>query len=267
MNSLVSPQDFNPDDYWEKRLTKKKGLVGVGYTRLGSYFNFWAYKVRKHVFKKQFFSLGIKAKGASVLDVGSGSGFYIRTWKEVGAANITGVDLTKVAVEDLKKEFPCERFFQCDIGDENYDRQNKLSQYDFVSCMDVLFHIVDDKRFDQAIKNISSLVKPGGYFIYSDNFIQGKELRALHQASRSSEYLHRIFAEHGFEIVKRKPFMYLTNTPVDSNNILLKMNWFIIEQLVSRVKLLGAIAGLLLYPFEIALVDNKKEGPSTEIVF
>ena len=80
---MSEEKKFNPDDYWEKRLTKKKGLEGVGYTRLGSYFNKWAYKVRRHVFEKLVKENKIAVEKSRVLDIGSGSGFYINIWKGI----------------------------------------------------------------------------------------------------------------------------------------------------------------------------------------
>jgi len=171
-----------------------------------------------------------------------------------------------VAVEDLKRDLPYGKFFQCDIGDPDFNKAGNLKKYDLVSCMDVLFHIVDDERFENAIKNISSLLNAGGSFIYSDNFLHGEVIRYKHQACRTKEYLYKVFKAHGLEITVRKPFMYLTNTPIDSKNIFLKFRWFWLENIVSRLKFLGWPMGMGMYPLEILLVDSCKESPSTEIV-
>ena len=68
---------FNPKNYWETRLRKYFDLQGVGYLRLGNSFNNWAYKVRRHVFIRRMNTTGINFSKVDVLDVGSGTGFYI----------------------------------------------------------------------------------------------------------------------------------------------------------------------------------------------
>jgi predicted TPR repeat methyltransferase len=239
----MAEEAFSPDEYWEERLTTGKGLVGVGHARMGRYFNYWAYKVRRHVFRRQVAATRVSARRARVLDIGSGSGFYIRLWKELGATHITGADLTNVAVRDLKKDYPSEEFFQCDIGDVNFNKEGELQQYDIVSCMDVLFHVVDDKRFEQAITNIASRLNNGGHFIYSDTFLHGKEIRGRHQVCRTKEYLYRVLEANGFEIITRRPFMYLTNNPIDSTNLILRINWLAIYLVVSRINIIGWFPG------------------------
>ena len=46
----MTTKTFNPDDFWQSRLTKVEGLEGVGYAKLGKPFNIWGYKVRKQAF-------------------------------------------------------------------------------------------------------------------------------------------------------------------------------------------------------------------------
>ncbi len=257
---------FNPDDFWEKRLTKVSGLEGVGYAKLGKPFNIWGYKVRKQAFLNIISQLNTSFENKEVLDVGSGTGFYIAIWHELKAKKITGLDITDVAVENLKKNFPGDNFLQLDIGVEPGTKMAELGNKDLISCMDVLFHIVDDKRFDRAVHNIAALLKQGGYFIYSDNFLNGETVRTMHQASRSKKYLFDLFDKAGFEVVDHKPFMVLSNYPVDSTNKLLHAYWFLLENTVALIKPLGHIAGAILFPIEKFLLKRVKDSPSSEIV-
>ena len=259
-------KNFNPDNYWEDRLHKIGGLEGVGFKKLGQSFNKWAYKVRKHVFLKQVQKLDTDFKNYKVLDIGSGTGFYVQAWRELQVKNITGVDITPTSVENLKITFSENQFFQCDIGDVNFNASNQFSEYDLISAMDVLFHIVDDKRFEQSIKNIASITKKDGYFIYSDNFINHETVRGESQVSRSKKYLMDVFTKNEFEVVTFKPFMYWTNAPVDSKNILLKAHWYILENYLYVLPFMGNITGPLMYPFELFFVNNFKDSPTTEFV-
>jgi 2-polyprenyl-3-methyl-5-hydroxy-6-metoxy-1,4-benzoquinol methylase len=262
----MEDKKFNPDSYWEDRLHKISGLEGVGFKKLGQSFNKWAYKVRKKVFDKQLKKLGLNFNQSSVLDIGSGTGFYIQAWRELGCTSITGVDITPTSVENLKKTFPKQHFFQCDIGDTAFNTNAQFARYDMVSAMDVLFHIVDDKRFEQSVKNISSLINKNGYFIYSDNFLKAPTKRGESQVSRSNDYLMKVFSENGFEVVVHKPFMYLTNAPIDSTNVFLKAHWFLLENFLYVLPFMGHIIGPCMYPLEMLLVNTADKSPTTEFV-
>lgn len=265
-NNLLATNTFNPDDFWQKRLTKVEGLEGVGYARLGKAFNIWGYRVRKQAFYNILHPFAFKFNDADVLDIGSGTGFYIAIWNALQAKKVTGLDITEVSVENLKTKFPEHEFIQLDIGDEIGKLKTTLGNKDFISAMDVLFHIVDDQRFDRAVHNIASLLKPGGYFIYSDNFLKGETIRTKHQVSRSKEYLFDLFEKAGFELIAHKPFMILSNYPIDSKNKLLHAYWYLLENSTAIIKPLGHLYGALLFPIEKILLKQVKDSPSSEIV-
>jgi SAM-dependent methyltransferase len=60
------------------------------------------YRIRREVFLREADALGLDPRTARVLDVGSGTGFYIRRWLELGVGSITGCDLTESAVDRLR---------------------------------------------------------------------------------------------------------------------------------------------------------------------
>lgn len=261
----VNDNFFNPNSYWENRLSKISGLEGVGFKKLGKSFNKWAYKVRKQVFVREVNKLKISFPTLKILDIGSGTGFYIQIWKEIGGLDITGVDITETSVENLKKVFPQQLFFQSDIGDNKFNEKKQYSKYDIISAMDVLFHIVDDKRFEQAIKNVSSLLEKDGYFIYSDNFLRKETIRGESQVSRSEKYLYNVFSQNDLELVTIRPFMFFTNSPIDSSNPLLKLYWYLLENGLYIIPYMGKFIGPSLYPLEMSMVNKSKSGPTTKI--
>ena len=53
-----------------------------------------------------------------VLDVGSGTGFYIDLWRRLGVRSVTGSDIAEKAVEELSARYPSNRFVRLDIGAE-----------------------------------------------------------------------------------------------------------------------------------------------------
>jgi hypothetical protein len=88
----------------------------------------------------------------------------------------------------------------------------------------------------------------------------------MHQVSRSKKYLYQLFDEAGFEIVAHKPFMVLSNYPVDSKNKLLHAYWYLLENSVALIKPLGHVFGAALYPLEKVLLKTVKDSPTSEII-
>ena len=102
----------NPADYWENRLKKNYGLDGTGFIGLGINYNRWMYKIRRQVVIREVRSLGVDCSHASILDVGSGTGFYLDIWKELGCKKLSGIDITSTAIENLAHKIPSIRILE-----------------------------------------------------------------------------------------------------------------------------------------------------------
>lgn len=250
--------------YWERLLAERYGLDGVGYTELGHAFNVWMYRVRRAVFLRAARPI-VSAGATSVLDVGSGTGFYIDLWKELGVPEIAGLDITEVAVRRLRERHPGLSFERFDVGGAEPAPFSEGS-FDVVSAFDVLFHIVDDGAYRRALATVHGLLRPGGTFIWSDNFVRGRTVRAPTQVSRSLDEIHALLGATGLEVLERRPAMVLMNAPVDSDSRVLNMSWRVIEGLASRSEKLGWATGALLYPLDLALCRLLHEGPTTELM-
>src|SRR5689334_17025711 len=80
---------FDPQAYWEQRLERSKGLEGVGYIGLGQAFNAWMYRVRRRTFLHVVSRHMPSRVGKAVLDVGSGTGEYLKRWQELSVTSIS----------------------------------------------------------------------------------------------------------------------------------------------------------------------------------
>ena len=100
---------FDPTEYWQERLAASYSLGSVGWSSLGESFNEWSYAVRRRVFTRVARDALTETADASVLDVGSGTGFYLDVWQQLGVSHITGSDLTDVAVQHLAQGFRAAR--------------------------------------------------------------------------------------------------------------------------------------------------------------
>jgi SAM-dependent methyltransferase len=200
-----------------------------------------------------------------VLDVGVGTGFYVDQWRALGVGQIVGLDITETAVAHLRSAYPEMEFLVADVGGESVPLA--AGSFDVVSAFDVLFHIVDDERYSRAMRNIFGLLKPGGSFVWSDNFLQhGRRDAGAHQVSRSLEMSSQMLRDAGFEIVSRKPMFWLMNAPVDSTGRLLHAWWRRLMAVVRRGDRMGNFVGAMLFLPERLLTRVLRESPTTEIM-
>lgn len=257
--------DVNSKDYWESRLTNQFDLQGVGYLSLGKCYNKWLYKIRKSVFVRLIRKLQLDIDKKRILDIGSGTGFYIQCWEDFGIKDISGIDITFCVVKNLSRIYPNYKFHQLDISADDLTPL-KYNNYDALSAFDVLFHIIDDNEYRNAIKNIYFLLKPNGIFIFSENFVHEEKISAPHQVSRTLSTIKTMLINEGFEIIDRSPMFFWMNEPVDTNIKLLKLIWRINVYIISRIDSLGCLIGSLLYPIDMLLINIMKESPTTEIM-
>jgi len=254
--------NLDPQHYWERRLANDFTLASTGYQGLGHGFNRWSYRVQRHVFSRTVTSL-LDGGNDRVLDIGSGTGFYVDLWRKLGARAITGSDISSKSVSTLAARFPHHRFVQLDVGggDLPFDGE----RFDFVSAIAVLYHIVDDVSYSRAFRNMFSVLAPGGFLVFTDNFVRVRPFSAAHQACRLGTEIEHIVRDAGFEIVRRRPMFVINNRPVSSDSRLLHAWWTRLERWLRRGEAAGTLAGGLLYPFELACVDLARRGPSLEL--
>ena len=207
-----------------------------------------------------------KRQSVLILDIGSGTGFYIDMWKELGATRVSGSDITDVAVLKLRQNYPTYEFFKLDIGQDVLPDHLSARRFDIISAFDVLFHITDDARYRNAILNIHRLLNEGGIFLFSENFLHHDALRSQHQVSRPLFSIERILQGSGFKILDRIPMFVIMNAPVDTNSRILPSTWKFIRATAKKGKFASNATGCMLYPLELFLTRLAKEGPSTELM-
>jgi SAM-dependent methyltransferase len=263
MSDQTSDKSFDPAAYWEERLSTRFTLGSTGWLSLGEGFNRWMYAVRRHAFTR--FVPGVVGDPASlrVLDVGSGTGFYLDRWRQLGARDVTSCDLTSAAVERLRASFPELTVVKSDIGGEA--GQLPPGSYDAVSVIDVLYHIVDDDRYRRAFANLAGLLSPEGTLFFTENLVLAGH-RVRHQVHRTRETIEEMVADAGLEVVGEQPFFFLMNDPVASNSRLLHAWWKLLSEAVVRQEAIGWAAGATLFPVELALTRIFRHGPSTTLL-
>jgi SAM-dependent methyltransferase len=129
--------------------------------------NVWLYRIGRRNVRAFLAKYGLEhLDGRALLDVGSGTGFWIEVWREMGASRVDGVDLVPGAVERLRDRYPDSMFRAGDISDPEVIPVD--ATYDFVSVMNVMLHILDEERLASAAANIAGAVGPGGHLFLAE---------------------------------------------------------------------------------------------------
>lgn len=262
MTKDAHSEQFDPADYWEKRLSASYTLGATGWSGLGESFNRWSYAVRRRVFARAVGETLGDVSSLRVLDVGSGTGFYLDAWHGLGVTELVGSDLTSAAVAQLTARFPSVTIHQLDIGAA--DGQLEEAAFDVISIIDVLYHIVDDERYGQAIANLAAMLKPGGTLFFTENFVNAPQV-GRHQINRTEQAMRATLESRHLSHVGRWPVFFLMNTPVSSESRSLRTWWRLVTRIAGRGEAWGWILGAAVFPVEVALGRACRDGPSTKL--
>lgn len=253
---------FDAGAYWKSRLRDNFDLTGVGFLRRSEAYNKWVYRVRTRQLDRIFQSHGWPVKGRAVLDIGCGTGYFIDHWLTRGADPVVGVDVAEVSVERLREKFPGVRFHRADISEARVDIEGT---FDYVSIFDVLYHIVDDRRFEQAVANLSGLCRPGARVIITDMFGAVTTEVVKHVRNRSAAHYQEVFSRHGFSLKVLSPLFFTLMPPARlANKAAYWAGTLFWEALTlpARWQPLGKLWGAGLYGVDAVLRQLLNRGPS-----
>jgi SAM-dependent methyltransferase len=257
-----SSDAFDPRSYWEARLRDNLGPSGVGCLGLANGYNRWLSRVRAVAVRRALRFARPDWRGASVLDIGSGTGYWIEQWRHLGVESVAGSDFTTEAVERLRLRWGANAIHELDVGT---DALSVDGPFDGVSAIDVFFHIVDDDAYARAWRNVASLLRPGGLFVLTENLLRDAPERREHLVSRTLADVLGWARDAGFGIVAHRPVFVLMNRPIDSTWRPLHRWWRGLERVASH-EWLGYAAGAALFPIEVTMASALHDGPSTEIL-
>lgn len=154
---MKSPDKFG--QYFPKPFVMKKGD--------DIYDDFYV-KVYDHIFvDKNKFKLDISKlvehgyidKKSTVLDIGSGNGYYVKALHDL-AGEAIGIDNSKAMIEKSKKAFP-----NLDLRHENATNTLLFSHDMFSHIIMMNFTLYYFEDLERILSNVYKWLKPGGYFM------------------------------------------------------------------------------------------------------
>jgi len=165
---VTGSKSFEPSRYWNSRLAEGIRLAATGTRPFGEYYQRYLYRLKDAAFRKLLKPYQHRLKGARVLNVGCGWGYFEPLFKELGAAEVTGVDFVSETIAELSRTRHEYEYIYANITKELPDVL-KGRTFDLVTCIDVIYHIVDDDDFYQALRNMCELCDPHeGIFLWTD---------------------------------------------------------------------------------------------------
>lgn len=217
-----SDTTFDSQRYWEERLLAHPDITGVCYVGLSPQFVEMQYRSRMKQLKRalrQYHLMNLS--GRSVLDVGSGTGFWLDFWRQCGADGLAGLDFAQPSVDLLKKKFPNALIMQADLTVSPLPLPEE-SRYDIISAFHVLLHIVDPDAFRCAIANLAQHCTPGGWLIISDAIVQGQRYLPTRHSTYDKVWSITEYAEaleaSGFAIQAVRPETVLFDNPLEASS-------------------------------------------------
>ena len=193
--------NYHPEQYWQKRLSQDFSLAATGHSGYSRQYNRWMYRLRACRLDAALRSLGIAVRGKEVLDIGSGTGFFVEYYLRRQAAGVNGVDITDVSVQTLRRRFPGQVFQKIDISCAAAEWE---SRFDIVNAFDVLYHIVDDAGFSRALHAICGACKPGAWIFITDG-LNPQKADSDHVRYRSLGTYTSLFKKEGVAVKEVRP--------------------------------------------------------------
>jgi SAM-dependent methyltransferase len=264
---------YEPDTYWENLLSGSFDSSGVAYAYLAVSFNDARYRAEQDVVRRALERHpSPSGRPSSALDVGCGTGIWIRFWGERGITDITGVDLTEVAIARLQRAGVPARLMRADVGEAGLELGR---QFDLISAMSVLLHIVDPDRLSCAVGNLGRHLAPGGRLVLIEPVITqgwwGGDLGPKNNSRpRTREFWEAEFDRHGLELLEIRPVTFLLANPIDAPNSRMYQLWLrywnLVLRYIGRRERVGAIAGRVLEWIDRPLRRSRLGGPSAKMM-
>ena len=147
--------------------------------------------------------IAITGKGASVLDLGCGTGIPVMGYLLSQGMQVTGVDGSYRMLDIAKNNFPSADFVQADMRELSLTRQ-----YDAIIAWDSFFHLpAEDQPSMFAI--FRSHLNPGGVLLFTSGTEHGEAWgmnggeNLFHGSLDTAEY-KSLLETHGFRVLEYK---------------------------------------------------------------
>lgn len=160
--------------------------------------------------------LKVKVDLGRVLDVGAGSGRWVRYFLErFKPALLMGIDFTTASIELLQRRYANPANTKTDFRTADLTQANlELGhRFDLINVMNVLFHIPEPDRFTAALANLARHLAPGGRIVTTE-YMPRTSVRTNWMLVRSRYDFEAAVNAAGLRIVAVKAASIYSNDPL-----------------------------------------------------
>jgi predicted TPR repeat methyltransferase len=193
-----------PRSYWEARHDRFSGsLAGPGHAELGEEDNAADYGERRRALREIVGRHAPRVQGRAprLLDAGCGTGLLFPEWKALGF-DVTGMDFA--SAEARSGEGP--GGVPVLLGD--ICELPASPRWDVITCVDVLFHVLADRKWERFLKTAAQALEPGGRLVIEEQLVEERAYRGVESHChfrRASDYA-RAASEAGLRIVAHERY-------------------------------------------------------------
>jgi len=183
--------------------------------------------------------LNIPANGGRILDVGAGSGRWVRYFsRRFRPGLIMAVDFTQSAVDLLEKRYSKLPGAQTAFRTVDFTQPGlELGQrFDLINVMNVLFHIPEPDRFTTAMANLARHLAPGGRIVTTE-YMPRTTMRTNWMLVRSRYDFEAAAAEAGLRIAAIRASCFYSNDPMglDGPDTGLRQQFYAVHNAMKQV--------------------------------
>lgn len=190
---------FDDKSYWKERHAQVGSLRASGLRSVSLKANYYIYKMLANQYLKLLDAINIDSVD-TILDCGYGDGYFLDFFREnFPTKALWGIDISEESRKKIKQEHDKKNLYAGDLT--NFDLKRK---FNLVHSFDVLYHILDEADYRNALENIAS--HSDQYVILHERFFTRIPIISCsHIRFRRAEVTDQILNSKGFFLYSEIP--------------------------------------------------------------
>jgi len=194
---MVSTEGYEESEkeHWNESVKSIDRYSSVGIQGFPTIINKYRKKSLFPIITNELDNRGIQIDSTKILDAGCGTGIYSE-WYARSGADVVGIDLSDSAIENIKELNIPGTYQQSSLDNLSFPDDT----FDIVHSFSVLYHIVDDDDWEQALMEMARVLKPGGLMLLRIDWVDQTERVTERRKIRNKQAYLNIFHKNGLSV-------------------------------------------------------------------